>query len=407
MIEMIMYFGIGFLCASLLGIVIIPLVHNRAARLTVRRLEAATPLSVAEIQADKDQLRAEFAMSTRRLEMNLEQLKAQSTGQLSDLGRKTEAIAILKHQLEEKAAAIDELESRGRELWDQLGAVEKEHFAKSTSLQETEIALADRATSLATLTAELRERAMDNDSLKAEISALTMHVHALETQLERHERDAKDTIETLSHERRLGDMASTELVEERGKVESLSTHVAELERALVAQTTEAEILSRRLHDLEARLTEQGRALAEREHALAQMHSEVAEFAGNRQRESAGTARADTARLEAEFAQVSEERSRLQEEVAALKRDAESTWASERVENTRLRDQINDIAAEVARLTMALEGPDSPIEAILATETPTAGNGTGTGSDGGERGKGDLAARIRALQSRTSRATTVP
>jgi len=381
--------------------VIIPLVHNRAARLTVRRLEAATPLSVAEIQADKDQLRAEFAMSTRRLEMNLEQLKAQSTGQLSDLGRKTEAIAILKHQLEEKAAAIDELESRGRELWEQLGAVEKEHFAKSTSLQETEIALADRATSLATLTAELRERAMDNDSLKAEISALTMHVHALETQLERHERDAKDTIETLSHERRLGDMASTELVEERGKVESLSTHVAELERALVAQTTEAEILSRRLHDLEARLTEQGRALAEREHALAQMHSEVAEFA------PAGTARADTARLEAQLAQVSEERSRLQEEVAALKRDAESTWASERVENTRLRDQINDIAAEVARLTMALEGPDSPIEAILATETPTAGNGTGTGSDGGERGKGDLAARIRALQSRTSRATTVP
>jgi len=381
--------------------VIIPLVHNRAARLTVRRLEAATPLSVAEIQADKDQLRAEFAMSTRRLEMNLEQLKAQSTGHLSDLGRKTEAIAILKHQLEEKAAAIDELESRGRELWDQLGAVEKEHFAKSTSLQETEIALADRATSLATLTAELRERAMDNDSLKAEISALTMHVHALETQLERHERDAKDTIETLSHERRLGDMASTELVEERGKVESLSTHVAELERALIAQTTEAEILSRRLHDLEARLAEQGRALAEREHALAQMHSEVAEFA------PAGTARADTARLEAQLAQVSEERSRLQEEVAALKRDAESTWASERVENTRLRDQINDIAAEVARLTMALEGPDSPIEAILATETPTAGNGTGTGSDGGERGKGDLAARIRALQSRTSRATTVP
>jgi len=401
MIEMIMYFGIGFLCASLLGIVIIPLVHNRAARLTVRRLEAATPLSVAEIQADKDQLRAEFAMSTRRLEMNLEQLKAQSTGHLSDLGRKTEAIAILKHQLEEKAAAIDELESRGRELWDQLGAVEKEHFAKSTSLQESEIALADRATSLATLTAELRERAMDNDSLKAEISALTMHVHALETQLERHERDAKDTIETLSHERRLGDMASTELVEERGKVESLSTHVAELERALIAQTTEAEILSRRLHDLEARLAEQGRALAEREHALAQMHSEVAEFA------PAGTARADTARLEAQLAQVSEERSRLQEEVAALKRDAESTWASERVENTRLRDQINDIAAEVARLTMALEGPDSPIEAILATETPTAGNGTGTGSDGGERGKGDLAARIRALQSRTSRATTVP
>jgi hypothetical protein len=34
----------------------------------MRRLEAAMPLSVAEIQAERNQLRAEFATSTRRLE---------------------------------------------------------------------------------------------------------------------------------------------------------------------------------------------------------------------------------------------------------------------------------------------------------------------------------------------------
>src|SRR2546428_11674318 len=69
MIEPIMYFGLGFLAAALIGLIIVPFVLARAVRLTVRRLEAATPLSMAEIQADKDQLRAEFAMSTRRLEM--------------------------------------------------------------------------------------------------------------------------------------------------------------------------------------------------------------------------------------------------------------------------------------------------------------------------------------------------
>ena len=58
MIEPIMFFSIGFLAASLFGLVLIPLVHNRAVRLTMKRLEAATPLSMAEIQADKDQLRA-------------------------------------------------------------------------------------------------------------------------------------------------------------------------------------------------------------------------------------------------------------------------------------------------------------------------------------------------------------
>ena len=60
MIEPIMYFGIGFLVAALIGLVVVPLVHGRAVRLTMRRLEAATPLSMAEIQADKDQLRGRY-----------------------------------------------------------------------------------------------------------------------------------------------------------------------------------------------------------------------------------------------------------------------------------------------------------------------------------------------------------
>ena len=81
MIEPIMYIGIGFLVAGLLVIGVIPLVHARAVRLTMRRLEALTPMSMAEIQADKDQLRAEFAMSMRRLEMTVEQMKAKTTSQ--------------------------------------------------------------------------------------------------------------------------------------------------------------------------------------------------------------------------------------------------------------------------------------------------------------------------------------
>jgi hypothetical protein len=69
MIESSMYFGIGLLCGALIGLVLIPLVHARAVRLTRRRLEAVLPESMAEVQAEKDLLRAEFAMSTRRLEM--------------------------------------------------------------------------------------------------------------------------------------------------------------------------------------------------------------------------------------------------------------------------------------------------------------------------------------------------
>ena len=92
MIESVMYFGIGFLVAALLCLLFVPLVHNRAVRLTMKRLEAATPLSIAEIRADKDQLRAEFAMSTRRLEMSVEKMKTKTTTQLAELGKKSDAI---------------------------------------------------------------------------------------------------------------------------------------------------------------------------------------------------------------------------------------------------------------------------------------------------------------------------
>src|ERR1700692_2305532 len=120
MMGPVMYFGIGVLVAALLGLLFVPLVHNRAVRLTMRRLEAATPLSIAEIRADKDQLRAEFAMSTRRLEMSVEQMKAKTTSQLAELGKKTDAINRLKVELGEKTAAIFSLEAREKSLKDQL-----------------------------------------------------------------------------------------------------------------------------------------------------------------------------------------------------------------------------------------------------------------------------------------------
>src|SRR5260370_7249017 len=99
MIEPVMYIGIGFLIAGLLVIGVIPLVHARAVRLTMRRLEALTPISRAEIQADKDQLRAEFAMAMSRLEMNVEQMKAKATSQAADIGRKNDPIVRPKFDL--------------------------------------------------------------------------------------------------------------------------------------------------------------------------------------------------------------------------------------------------------------------------------------------------------------------
>jgi chromosome segregation ATPase len=157
MIESVMYLGIGFLAATLLGLLFIPLVHNRAVRLTMKRLEASTPMSISEIRADKDHLRAEFAISTRRLEMRIEKLQAQTTTQLAELGKKTDAINQLKKELAETKVTNLALEARDRTLRDQLRAREKEYEIKSRALSEAERQLADKETELTRL---LGERAL-------------------------------------------------------------------------------------------------------------------------------------------------------------------------------------------------------------------------------------------------------
>src|SRR5476651_2144112 len=160
MIEPIMFFGIGFLVAALIGLVVIPLVHGRAVRLTTKRLEAATPLSMAEIQADKDQLRAEFAMSARRLEMNVDQLKNKTTSQLAELGKKSDAINRMKIELGEKNATIFGLEAREKAVKEQLRATEEEFAAKTEMLRNAEKALTDKQSELAKINHELSDRSI-------------------------------------------------------------------------------------------------------------------------------------------------------------------------------------------------------------------------------------------------------
>src|ERR1700745_2691452 len=160
MIEPIMYLAIGFLVSMLFGLMIVPLVHNRAVRLTTKRMEAATPLSMAEIQADKDQLRAEFAMSARRLEMSVDQLKNKTTSQLAELGKKTDAINRMKLELGEKTAHIFALEAREKAVKEQLRATEEEFATKTDSLRQAEQALTDKQGDLTKLTTELNDRSM-------------------------------------------------------------------------------------------------------------------------------------------------------------------------------------------------------------------------------------------------------
>jgi chromosome segregation ATPase len=421
MIEPIMYLAIGFLVSMLFGLMIVPLVHNRAVRLTTRRMEAATPLSMAEIQADKDQLRAEFAMSARRLEMSVDQLKSKTTSQLAELGKKTDAINRMKIELGEKNATIFSLEAREKAVKEQLRATEEEFTAKTEALRSAELALTDKKNELAKINAALADRSLTAESRQVELLTVRAQIDALQNRVGDAEKEFATTQTRLEQQRGESDVATRELTAARGRVENLSQRVTDLDRQLIAQVKEAEMLGNRVNDLETRLATQGKLLAERDYENNQLRQqyEAAERAAKEARDEIAATnsgkwpaleklKAEKAAAEEQLRIARDERAKLQRDVNAIQQQTESSWATERMENALLRERINDIAAEVAKLAMQLEGPNSPIEAMLAAEpvipakAPRAANGV-TPNSGVSEGGGTLADRIRALQSHASRA----
>ena len=428
MIEPIMFVGIGFLVAGLLVIGIIPLVHGRAVRLTMKRLEALTPLSMAEIQADKDQLRAEFAMSTRRLEMSVEQLKAKTVNQLTEIGKKSEAIGRLKLELGEKTAQLLSLEVKDKKLNDELYGFQSEYTAKGSALDETERLLSEARAELEQITAGFNEHSVTVDTQRVELVALRAQNEVLKGQIEgytqeinqyqeRFARESAQLREQLALKTAEAETSARQTEEERSRLDTVSSRVTELERQLVAQTTESEVLGRRAQELSSRLDEQSRFLADREFVSDRLRSEAtsaqnteaevrAELADAeaRHRFATESLRAEKALIEDQLTQSQEERGKLQREIAGMKRDAENAWANERMENAVLRERINDVAAEVARLTATLEGPDSPIDAIVNGSHAANGNierAVPSIAPANGESKGTLADRIRLLQSRAS------
>jgi chromosome segregation ATPase len=286
MVESIMYLGIGFLFAALGLLGVVPLVHGRAVRLTTRRLEGAFPSSMAEMWADKDLLRADFAMSTRRLEKNVEQLQSRNASQLAELGKKADAINRLKIEL--------------GALRDQLRALEEGLAAKAIGVQNAERALSDRDSELVKLAGELDERSTLVDAQKAEIVALKTLVEAKATAVHEAERALSDKDSELAklageldERSTLADAQRVEIIALKTQVEAKATAVHEAERALSDKDSELAKLAGELDQrstlvdaqkaeiiaLKTQVETKATALVEAERALSDKDSELAKLAG--------------------------------------------------------------------------------------------------------------------------------
>src|SRR5215510_2094199 len=186
MSEPIIYLGIGFLVAIVLVLIAKALVHSRMGRFAMKRLEAAAPKLMADIEADMSQLHAQIAMATRRLETGVEQMKSKTTSQLSEIGKSSEAIARLKAELGEKTVALQALSGKERALDERLHLIEAELALKTGALAEVERKLTNEKAELDDLLAfiEARDKLAEVDKRHATaIAALKAENAALEQQL--------------------------------------------------------------------------------------------------------------------------------------------------------------------------------------------------------------------------------
>jgi chromosome segregation ATPase len=360
-------------------------------------------------------------MSARRLEMNVEQLKNKTTSQLAELGKKSDAINRMKIELGEKNATIFSLEAREKAVKEQLRATEEEFAAKTELLRNAEQALTSKQAELARINQELNDRSMTADNRQVELVAVRTQIEQLKGRVGDAEKEFSTTQARLTQERADSERATHELSEARSRVENLSQRVTDLDRQLIVQVKEAEMLGNRVNDLEARLATQGKLLAEREYEnnqlrqtttaaeriMTDLRNEVATLSGGGSSAAIEKLRTEKAAVEEQLRIARGERAKLQRDINAIQQQAESSWQTERMENALLRERINDIAAEVAKLAMQLEGPNSAIEAMLAAEpavkTPAKPANDVTGAAAVSEGGGTLAERIRALQSHASRA----
>jgi chromosome segregation ATPase len=410
-VQSILFFTLGFLTAGFLALMIAPAIWRRAVALTRRRIEASVPLSLADIQADKDRIRAEFAMSTRRLEMSIKSFKDKTAAQVVEISRNREELNRLSAERDEKHEALSELEAQAGELRAELREREEQLRLLGDRLIEAEQALQDRAFDLDKIGS-----LYDAASLAASNAQIDLVARQTEA-----EKPSGDIEQRKDVDHRMQDIAAENktardaLKAERKKAAELEK---QLEEVVAALTDREEKLDRREREL-AHLREQVMNKSEGEDELSEklidaqkekvkLEAELAEMGaqmsvllssakGGDVEKVTARLNEERERLEVRLTALTRENRRLKAELSAHEQAKAEDWGEERRGNALLREQINDLAAEVVSLTAALEGPDSPINKVLASAPADAAV-----REGPQEKIVSLADRVRALQEAASK-----
>jgi chromosome segregation ATPase len=188
LIEQAMYFALGFLVAGLITLLFLPAFWRRALRLSMRRLQMLAPMSMEEVVAERDLLRADFAARERRLEQEMEAIKASKAFDMAAVGRHAARVA-------QAEARLKQAEADNRDMDQQLREARKVLAERTDLLRSTELALQEMTERADRDVEQLRLLENDKEALgrekEAQYSRVVAHeakigaLHEQTTQLQR------------------------------------------------------------------------------------------------------------------------------------------------------------------------------------------------------------------------------
>ena len=355
LIEQLLIFILGFLCATLIGLMIVPALSRRAMRLSRRRLELQLPLSPAEILAERDQLRAEYAVAQRQTEQKFESAQIAQAEATGELGRRTAQLvtlqgehATLSDALKATSAALNQTTLNLRDSEAQSGA--------------QALALHDESQRHATLNARHSALQSSHNQLSDQIDDLTTRLAGVEAaragleiymeDMKHHLADAQQHTTKVDAE---NELLNRELQLAKYEAENSGRLREKLAEALAAVKAEAQTLHERTSKADLRLKRQTQELADLrglnealqtsyDHQHARHTTAVQEHLSVAQgwQQQIENLRAEVAALEGA---LSASRGKAQ---AKLQTAEPPLNAASQDEIALLRSAITDLAAEVVR-----------------------------------------------------------
>jgi len=371
-----MYFTLGVLIATLVALLVLPAVWHRAVRLTTKRVEAAVPISVFEVQADKDQQRAFFALNQRRLELQTDAMRETIVSHAAAIETQRQRIFDLEGALKALQERHDFLTGTSAERDVLLGEVQDQLADRTATLARVEEDLAGRLSALAaleeahrTLDAQSRELAATLATReatlvteRARITALESDVAALRANLAATTQRLEETTATLEAERLAASEARITAAEVATR---LTTDLAETQSALAHRGKESDERREAIAGLEAERDRLASALAVAEADLDANRAVVHAFEQRRATEFAA-AEAENRRLADTLHMLRADHALMEDAMRRPGREASEApaprLAAEGLE--ALRDSVSDVAARLVALTARLEGAASPIPALV-------------------------------------------